>query len=206
MDQCLAPQTTRPPPVTPFSTEILFDLVFTIDIIAGKEFYNAKVKALMNEHEITMFSTNNHEIKAGMVERLIRTIRSRMARLFRSRGTKKYWDALPDIMRVYNQTEHSSHEMAPDDVKEDNSLKVFNALYKKLLTEKKPRPSFKVGDKVRVYIDKSLFKKGYMPNYGDEVCKIHKVFCQRPEPVYLVETSQGVLDKRFYEKELSKVL
>ncbi len=160
----------------------------------------------MKENKITMFSSNNPEIKAGMVERLIRTIRSRLARLFRSRGTKKYYDALPSIMRVYNATEHSSHKMAPDNVNDTNSLNVFNTLYKDLLTGKtKKKPLFKKGDRVRVYIDKSLFEKGYMPNFKDDVCKIHQVISHNPQPVYLVKCGKAVLPKKFYEEELSAV-
>jgi hypothetical protein len=96
--------------------------------------------------------------------------------------------------------------MAPDDVNDNNSLKVFNTLYKDLLTGgEKKKPLFKKGDRVRVYVDKSLFEKGYMPNFKDDVCKIHQVIGHNPKPVYLVKSGRIVLPKKFYEEELSAV-
>jgi hypothetical protein len=162
----------------------------------------------MEKHEINMFSSNNPEIKAGMAERLIRTLRSKLARLFRARGNKKYWDVLPQIIDVYNSTVHSSHNMAPKDVTNTNSLKVFNTLYKELLEtpdKTKKRTPFKEGDLVRIYIDKSDFVKGYMPNFQDTVSRIERVIKHHPRPVYVVKSEDVVLPKRFYAEELSRV-
>ena len=159
----------------------------------------------MNENDVVMFHSNNPETKAQMVERLIRTVRGRLAKLFESRGkVQKYWDALPGIMRVYNKTQHSSHGLAPDEVNETNSLEVFNALYSKLLKPNKvKKPLFKCGDRVRIYVKKALFVKGDQPNFKDEICTIFRVLNHRPEPVYVVKSSKGaVFIKRFYEQEL----
>jgi hypothetical protein len=160
----------------------------------------------MEKHEINMFSSNNPEIKAGMAERMIRTLRARLGRLFRARGNKKYWDVLPQIVDTYNSTVHTSHKMAPNDIQDTNSLQVFNTLYKNLLkAPQQNKVAFKQGDLVRIYIDKSDFVKGYMPNFEDTVSKVERVINHYPRPVFVVKSDGVVLPKRFYAEELSRV-
>lgn len=177
-----------------------------LQVDGGKEFWNAPVKNFMTRNDVNMFSSRNPEIKAGMAERMIRTIRAVLARLFRARGNKKFYDVLPQIIKIYNSTVHHSHQHMPAEVNDKNSLSVFNRLYVKLLSRSSRKPVFKPGDSVRVYIDKTLFAKGYMPNFNDEICTIHQVISHTIAPVYIVKTSSGeILTKRFYESELSRV-
>ena len=48
----------------------------------GKEFYNARVKSVLDENNIKHFSTENDDIKASIVERFNRTIQSKLYRWF----------------------------------------------------------------------------------------------------------------------------
>ena len=41
----------------------------------------------------------------------------------------------------------------------------------------KGSPKFKIGDNVRISIYKSIFAKGYVPNWFEEVFAIKKVSC-----------------------------
>lgn len=98
--------------------------------------------------------------------------------------------------------------MAPDDVGDHNSLKVFETLYHKLLTGdcSVSKPLFKVGMKVRPYINKTLFVKGDKPNFSRDIATVSRVIRHRPEAVYEITDSKGVtLRKRFYAEELSRV-
>ena len=64
---------------------------------------------------------------------------------------------------------------------------------------------FKVGNSVRMSKFKTIFEKGYTPNWGTEVFKIVKV--QQTNPVtYRLEDSCGKsIDGGFYEYELLRV-
>ncbi|XP_011684988.1 PREDICTED: uncharacterized protein LOC105448225 [Wasmannia auropunctata] len=64
---------------------------------------------------------------------------------------------------------------------------------------------FKVGDSVRVSKFKTIFDKGYTPNWTTEVFKIIKV--QKTNPAtYLLEDSRGkLIAGGFYEYELHRV-
>ena len=73
----------------------------------GKEFYNKDVKDL-----ITLYSTENEE-KASVVERWIRTMKEKMYKYFTANSANVYIDQLPDLVKEYNNTRHSSIKMTP---------------------------------------------------------------------------------------------
>ncbi len=172
----------------------------------GKEFYNRTVRDYCKEHDITLFSSENADIKCSMAENLIRTLKSRIWRLFRHRVSTRYVDKLQDFVHAYNHSEHSSIQMRPIDVKQTNSLKVFNQLYKELLDHQPHRrPLYKVGEAVRIAKDKGKFEKGYEQRFQEEIFIIDKVV-EHPVPMYRLkdETNEPVIGK-FYEPELSLI-
>ena len=73
----------------------------------GKEFYNKDVKDL-----IELYSTENEE-KSSIVERWIRTMKEKMWKYFTDKNTNTYIDILPDLVKKYNNTKHSSIKMTP---------------------------------------------------------------------------------------------
>ena len=90
----------------------------------GKEFYNRNVKDL----SIELYSTENEE-KSSVVERWIRTMKEKMLKYFSANSTKVYINALPNLVRKYNNTRHSSIMMTPVNVsKKENDLRVWRNL------------------------------------------------------------------------------
>jgi len=138
-----------------------------------------------------------------MAERLIRTLKQKIWRLFRLRVSTRYIDKISDLVYAYNHTEHAAHGMRPVDVKQNNSLSVFNKLYGEMLMKRKPK--FGVGDHVRIDKDKLKFEKGYEYRFQEEIFEIYKVV-PHPVPVYLVKDAIGrKVEGKFYENELSLV-
>ena len=89
----------------------------------GKEFYNKDVKYL-----IELYSTKNEE-KSSMVERWIRTMKEKMWKYFSAYSTNIYINVLPDLVREYNNTRHSSIKMTPTNAsKKKNELWVWRNL------------------------------------------------------------------------------
>jgi hypothetical protein len=62
-----------------------------------------------------------------------------------------------------------------------------------------------VGDSVRISKYKSIFDKGYLPNFTDEVFKIKQVIFTKPIVYKLEDYQSQAVDGYFYEKELSYV-
>ena len=76
----------------------------TLQTDQGVEFLNKPVQALLQDYGIHHFSTHNAETKACIVERFIRTLKTRMWRYFTKHQTWRYIDVLQDLVRSYNYT------------------------------------------------------------------------------------------------------
>jgi len=153
----------------------------------GKEFYNADVQRLVNKHGINHYSTYS-VMKASVVERLNRTLKNDMWKLFTLNGNYKWIDLLSRLMSNYIIRKHRIIGMRPVDitpaVAERHSATMYSAI--KIAGPAK----FKVGDSICVSKYKTGFEKGYTSNWITEVFKFVKV--QRTNPVtYLLEDYRG---------------
>ena len=82
----------------------------------GKEFYNKDVK-----DSIELHSTKSEEI-CSVVERWIRMMKEKMWKYVLANSMNVYIDVLPDLVREYNNTRHSSIKMTPTKVKKKTNL------------------------------------------------------------------------------------
>ena len=161
----------------------------------GSEFYNSKMTAFLKDNDIDRYSTFN-EGKSVVAERFIRTLKSKLYKHMTSMSKNVYIDALPAIVEEYNNTYHSTIKMKPVEVT-DGSVDYS-------IGENKKPPKFKVGDRIRISKYKSLFTKGYMPNWIEEIFVIKEVKKTVPY-TYVIEDLQGdTIDGTLYEQELQK--
>ncbi|XP_044163398.1 uncharacterized protein LOC122947856 [Acropora millepora] len=94
--------------------------------------------------------------------------------------------------------------MASKDVTVKNEAEVKQRLYGKV-TKTRRRGRLKAGDKVRLSELVKTFKKGYLPQWTEEVFRIQRVI-QGPVLMYKVEKFDGTPVKgTFYEEDLQKV-
>jgi transposase InsO family protein len=171
----------------------------------GTEFFNKHFQALMKEKDINLYNTYN-ETKASIVERLIRTLKTRMWRYFTAKKTMRYIDMLPDLVHSYNHSVHRSIKTKPADVTVENEQKVWHTLYDSHDVVKNVKFKFKVGETVRISKIKRQFSKGYLPNFSKEIFTISKQIPRDP-PVYKLKDYDGEeLKGTFYDKELQKVI
>ena len=171
----------------------------------GKEFYNKKIYALFDEHNIDHFSSRS-EKKASIVERLNRTLKTRMWKYFTANETEIWYDVIDDLVNDYNISFHSSIGMTPTEArKEENSDTVWYNLYGDFLLHDFGKPKFKINDHVRISKYKTIFTKGYLPNYTEEIFKVNQVIYTKPFVYKLSDLMDEELDGYFYEQELSYV-
>ena len=175
----------------------------------GTEFYNASVRALFKKQDIHHFSTSG-DAKASVVERFNRTLKGRMYRYFTAANTFKYVDVVQALVDEYNASFHRSIGMAPRDVHPSNEVKVWHTLYKPYLEKKdksKKKEAFKVGDRVRISQARRPFKKGYLPQWTEEVFEVTDVVHDSLGPVTykLKELDGTAIGGTFYTQELQKV-
>ena len=166
----------------------------------GAEFYNKDVKTLLD-----IYSTENEE-KSSIVERWIRTMKEKMWKYFTDNNTYRYIDVLPDLVKDYNNTVHTSIKMTPIEAsKKKNELTARRNLYpNRYKTHNLRAPKFSVGDEVRITKKKKVFEKGYTTRWTEEIFTIKKI--QNTDPItYKLEDLQGEEIKgSFYEQELQK--
>ena len=165
----------------------------------GKKFYNKDVKDL-----IELYSTENEE-KSIVVERWIRTMKEKMWKYFTAKSTNVYIDVLPDLVKQYNNTRHSSIKMTPAKAsKRENELKVWRNLYPEHLEIHDMKPKLYVGDKVRKSKKKKTLKKRYTTRWTEEIFTIIEVNLTSPVTYKIADLKGEEIQGTFYEPELQK--
>ena len=155
----------------------------------GLEYYNTKVKNLLNSYAIHHYSIKT-KMKACMVERFNRTLKNRIEKYFYANNTKNWIDVLDQFISNYNQTYHRSIGMSPDRVTDKNANEVFKRLYPNLNLKVAPRLS--VGDKVRILKEKTIFEKGYSRSWSNEIYKISAVKQTAGRVWYKLKTAENI--------------
>ena len=149
----------------------------------GLEFYNENFQRLLKQNNIKHYSTYSN-MKASIVERFNRTLKSTMWKYFSAASTYKWTDKLQDFVDSYNNTIHRTIKMKPKDVTNKTDLsKVFEI--KKVLKSRPPK--FKVGDYVRINKYKHVFEKGYTTNWSAEVFEVTDVLRTFNPTVYKIK-------------------
>ena len=170
---------------------------------AGKEFYNAPFRRMLEKEGIHNFSTHS-DTKASVVERFNRTLKQRMYRSFTARNTRVYLSVLTQLLDGYNRSFHRSIGLAPHDVIDKYEGSVWTKLYGKRF-KPRPRPKLKVGDWVRLSEKHRLFKEGYLPGWTEEVFVVQRVAPGRVATYKLKKWDGTPLEGGFYEEDVQKV-
>ena len=77
---------------------------------------------------------------------------------------------LDDMLHSYNNTYHRSTGMTPAEVDVDNEHMVRKHLYP--IKPKSHKWKYEVGDRVRIAMQKRLFRKGYLGDWSHEIFEI----------------------------------
>ena len=163
----------------------------------GTEFFNRDVKRMLEAFGPKLYHTYTDK-KAAIVERVQRTLRGRLGRLFTKRGNFKWIDKIDDIVTAYNNSYHRTIKMKPADVDEEHIANIFfNSLPNLKKTIK-----FSNGDRVRILIKKNQFAKEFEKSWSEEIFKIKRI--QNTNPItYLIEDLDGEdIIGGFYTEEL----
>ena len=168
----------------------------------GKEFYNKQVQDLLNENNIKLYSTNNSEIKSAVIERFNRTFKNMMYKKFTENNNTIFYNILDELVNNYNNKYHSTIKMTPVEAsKKINENKIKN-IYN---FEKTNKPGkFKIGDRVRISLEKNIFEKSYETNWTEEIFVIYDIKYSNVPYYYLKDLNNEKLQGTFYEQELQK--
>ena len=134
--------------------------------------------------------------KSVVAERFIRTLKENLYKHMTASSSNKYINVLPRIVDKYNNGYHRTLKIKPSEV--------THGSVSYAPVENKKKPKFKVANRVRISKYKSLFTKGYMANWTEEIFVIKE--CKKTTPhTYVIEDFEGnQIDGTFYKQELQK--
>lgn len=171
----------------------------------GTEFYNVNFQNLMKKYSINHYSSFSN-LKSSIVERFIRTLKTRLWRHFSIEGNYRWLKALPTIVDDYNDTRHRTIGMKPREVNVKNAKRLLETVYSHPKTLDVRKQKIYVGDSVRISKYKHLFAKGYLPNWTTEIFTVSKVKLNtNPRTYELTDANNVPIKGGFYEEELQKV-
>ena len=143
-----------------------------------------------------MYLTFN-ERKPVVAERFIRTLKNKTFKHMTAISKKVYSDVLDDVVDKYNSTVHKTIKIKLIDVTPDSY-----AEYRE--DSNKSKPTFKVGDRVRISKNKNIFAKGCTQNCSEEIFIIGKVKNTVPWTYFITDLNGEPIARSFYKKELQK--
>jgi len=189
-----------------------------------RAYYSKPVKDFLSNHGVHLYSTHS-KLKAQVAERYIRTVKTKIERIFTHTKNHDWVSVLAAVQDSINSTYNTSIGMPPNDVNSKTESIVFHNLFHKYVTQDDPKLKFKVGDLVKIAKTKLLFQvqrlcflkcivisfpflfqKGYEANYSQETFKVSEVKKIKPVTIYMLEDMNNEkLDAGFYAEELLKV-
>ena len=157
--------------------------------------YGVTFKKFCKEKDIEVYSTMS-ETKAAFAERAIQSLKHIIYRYIEDHG-EKFIPKLQQFVSTLNCRKNRSIGKSPRDVKNSDFLSIlYNKSFKKYT---KPKVNF--GNRVRISKNDIPFKKGYKPQFTDEISAIST----KKPPTYIIKDleKEEILGK-LYEKELRK--
>jgi hypothetical protein len=182
----------------------------------GKEFLNKDFKAYCKKFGVKMYHTHGRG-KSIMVERFNRTLKTNMWRELTAMNSHKWVDILPELIKKYNNSKHSTIKMTPNEASagklkpievKDDIPEQKQELYKvSIMTREmieKYNTKFRKGDWVRISRIKGAFEKGYDQNWSHEIFKVVEVKYTEPTTYKIADYNGNVIEGSFYNEELQK--
>ena len=184
----------------------------------GAEFRFAPFQAFCVDNKIS-FTPSDTSIHAAFVERFNRTLQNDVYKYMTEKETNRYIstvgpngeriELMPLFVHGYNNRKHRMIGVTPYQAETQPELHIdiqkrLNAYHEKT---KKQRPTFQIGDQVRIAKIKGKFSRGYNEQASQEIFKVAQVKTNLKIPLYVLSNYRGdeIIQGAFYEFELVKV-
>ena len=169
----------------------------------GKEFINKTFKEFLDKKNISLYIVNS-ELKASVVERFNRPLKEKMWRNFTFKGKYVYHDVIDKIVSAYNRSYHRTIKMRPIDVNEKNEQAIYESVFSNN-NESTNKFKLDINDKVRISKYKTVFSKGYTPNWSEEIFIVTEQLIRSPNAYRIRDLKDERVEGIFYEHELQKI-
>ena len=157
-------------------------------------------KTFCGAEGLEIYSTMN-ETKAAFAERTIGSPKNILYRYMEDYGYK-YIHKLAQFFAKMNSRNNRSIDVKPNHVKNSDFMSIF---YSKPLRDYK-KPKFGIGDRVRIFKYDLPFRKGYKPQFTQEIFEIVANATRKPSTYTIKDEQEEVILGKFYGKELIRVI
>jgi hypothetical protein len=178
----------------------------------GGEFVNAKMKTMLKKLRVK-FHVSVSDNKCSTVEAAQKSLQRRLYKFMVDRETLRYIDILPEIVESYNRCRHRILGMSPNEARLQKNfvkLQITNMDRLSRLHRVKPVVSYKVGDHVRVAIDraKTPFMRSYDIQWSEARYQIWKISTKASihAKYFLkhIDSDEKITGGWFYDRQLLK--
>jgi hypothetical protein len=184
----------------------------------GTEFNNKEFIKFCDDNNIKIY-TPDSSIHAAYIERFNRTLQNLIYKFMTENETYRFISRtlgngveekmFSKILETYNNRRHRMIGTTPLLAETDKSKHIdirlrMSKYYSKIKTKKQ---IFKIGDTVRIAIQKGKFSRGYKEQSNLEIFKIYDIKKTSEIPMYFLETydKSEKIKGGFYDFELTKV-
>jgi len=177
----------------------------------GAEFLNRRFQKFLKDNKVKFFKSTGDK-KGAIVERVNRSLKNRMYKLFTSRGSRRYVDVLDKLADAYNNTVHSATGRTPNSITHANSREVWNYMYMglgrypslKFTDTRKPRVA--IADRVRIQKYRhQFFKPSASFSWNNEVFSVAKVVRSDPIAYHIKDDNDEIISGAFMREEIQRV-
>ena len=157
-------------------------------------------KKFCSAEGIEIYSTMS-ETKAAFAERTIRSLKNIWYRYMEDYGYK-YIHKLPQFIATVSSRNNRSIDMKPSHVQNSDFMSIP---YSKPLREYK-NPKFGIGDRVCISKYDLPSRKGYKPQFTQEIFEIVTIATKKPPTYTIKDEQEEIIRGKFYGKELIRVI
>jgi hypothetical protein len=170
----------------------------------GLEYRGKAFEDVCKSYDITRKDATSPDVKCAIAERYIRTLKSRIWRHFTRNKTQRWIDSIDHLVAAINNSVNRTLGIPPSAVNRENQPQIRDHLYGK--PNRKLVFRYKIGDWVRISMEKHVLSKGYKANFKKEIFVISKLLKNRYPATYKIQDLSGdEIDGIFYTKELVRV-
>ena len=143
-------------------------------------------------------------MKSSIVERQNRTLNEKLKLRFEINQNHGWLEILPTILSEYNEKDdHRTIGCPPAKVSKKNEREIYERMYPLEKFELK-KPTFAVGDRVRITRKKDVFGNKYKRNWSTEIFVVSKIWYTDPITYSIHALDGEEILGHFYKQELQR--